>query len=46
MLKILAIILGAVIGTIIILMVRIITDEIKCSPSELMDPATPEENVR
>ncbi len=45
-LKNLAINLGAVIGAIIILMIGIIAYTINLAPSELMNPATPEENVR
>jgi hypothetical protein len=40
--KTLAVILGAVVGTIILLMVGIIANAIHPTPPELMDPATPE----
>ena len=40
--KILAVILGAVVGTITLLMVGIIANAIYPTPPELMDPATPE----
>ncbi len=40
--KILAVILGVVIGTIIFFMVGVIANAIQPTPPELMDPATPE----
>ena len=40
--KILAIILGAIVGTIILFMVGIIANTLNPTPPELMDPATPE----
>jgi len=40
--KILAVILGAVVGTITLLMVGLIANAIYPTPPELMDPATPE----
>jgi hypothetical protein len=40
--KILAVILGAVVGSITLFMVGVIANAIKPTPPELMDPATPE----
>lgn len=40
--KILAVILGVVVGTIIFFMVGVIANAIQPTPPELMDPATPE----
>jgi len=44
--KILAVILGAVIGSVTLFMVGVIADAINPTPPELMDPATPEAVVR
>lgn len=44
--KILAVILGALVGTITLLMVGVIANAIHPTPPELMDPATPEAVVR
>lgn len=40
--KILAVILGAVVGTIVLFVVGLIANAIHPTPPELMDPATPE----
>ena len=40
--KILAVILGAIVGTITLLMLGIIANAVYPTPPELMDPATPE----
>jgi hypothetical protein len=42
MLKILAVIIGGIVGTIILFMVGMIANAISPTPPELMDPATPE----
>lgn len=44
--KILAVILGALVGTIVLFMVGIIANAIQPTPPELMDPATPEAVVQ